>query len=112
MRNDFNLVSRHPIHRQQQLLRLVRHDDDAPRHIGDAVDDVALHRCRFGKNSVKSSDDGNGQARQQRQDIVTGFATEDAEFMLQADDVELSAIEEVGCAHIVVEAVGVDLKAH
>ena len=31
-----------------------------------------------------------------RHDMVAGFTTEDAEFMLEGDDIELTCIQEVG----------------
>ena len=72
--------------------------------------DAALRRCRLGKNRVKRRDDRHGQPREQRQDVAAGFAAENAEFVLQGNDVELAGIQEVGRAHVVLDSLVVDLK--
>ena len=67
--------------------------------LDDPVQDAALHRCRLGQNGVKRRDDRHGQPREQRHDVAAGFAAEDAEFMLERDDVELTCVQEVGRTH-------------
>ena len=110
VRDDFDLFRRHPVDGAQQLAAFLRHDDDPRRHVDDPIHDVALRRRRLGQNGVKRRDDRHGQPREQRHDVAAGLAAENAEFMLQADDVELTGIQEVGRTHIVFELVIVDLK--
>ena len=112
VRDDLDLFRRHPVDGAQQLPAFLRHDDDPRRHVDDPVQHATLHRCRLGQNGVKRRDDRHGQAREQRQDVAAGFAAENAEFMLQRDDVELPCIQEVGRTHVVLDLVVVDLKAN
>ena len=53
--------------------------------------DAALRRGRFGQNRMERGDDRHRQPRQQRQDVAARLAAENAEFMLEGDDFELSA---------------------
>ena len=72
---------------------------------------AALRRRRLGKNRMQRGDDRHGQPRQQRHDVAARVAAENAEFMLEGDDVEPAGIQEVGRAHVIVDPVVVDLKA-
>ena len=112
VRDDLDLVCRHPIHGAQQLSTFLRHDDDPRRYFDDAIHDIALRRGRLGQDGVQRRDDRHGQPRQQRHDVAARFATEDAEFMLETDDFELARIQEIGRPHVVLDFVIVDLKAH
>ena len=58
----------------------------------------ALRRRRLGEHGVQRRDDRHGQARQQRHDVAAGLAAENAEFVLQGDDVEPAGVQELGGA--------------
>jgi hypothetical protein len=45
--------------------------------------------------SVKRNDNGHSQFAQECQDMAAGRPTENAEFVLQADDVHVADVEEV-----------------
>jgi hypothetical protein len=61
---------------------------------------------------MKRRNGRHGQPRKQRHDVVAGFTTENAEFMLEGNDFELARIQEVGRVHVVFYSVIVDLKAN
>ena len=110
VRNDFDLFRRHAVHGPQQFTGLLGHDDDLRRSIDDSAQDVALHGSRFRKDGVKGADDRHGQPRKQRQDVTAGVAAENAKLMLEADDLELLCIQELGGARVFVQIRIVDLK--
>jgi hypothetical protein len=61
---------------------------------------------------MKGRDDRHGQPREQRHDVLAGFTTKDAEFMLEGDDIELTCIQEVGRMQVVLYSAIVNLKAN
>ena len=112
MRDNLDLFRRHPVYGAQQLAAFLGHDDDPRRRVDDPMHDIALRRCRLGQDGVKRRDDRHGQPREQRHDVAARFAAEDAEFVLERDDFELTCIQEVGRTHVVFYFVVVDLKAN
>ena len=84
----------HAIDGSQQFTALLRHDD----HRGRGVDDLTAARgaapARLGQNRVQGRHDRHVELRQQRQDVTARLAAEYSELVLEADDIELSAIEE------------------
>ena len=63
--------------------------------LDDALHYRALDRAgRLGQHRVQCRDDRHGQARQQFENVGAGFAAENAEFVLQADDVEPAGVQE------------------
>ena len=74
---------------------------------------LALRRRRLRQHGVQRGDDRHGQPREQRQDVAAGLAAEDAEFVLQRDDVELPGVQEVGGAPVILDPLAVvDLQPH
>ena len=55
---------------------------------------------RLLQNGMKRGDDGHPQFAQERQDVAAGRPAENAELVLQADDVHVADIEEVRGAQI------------
>ncbi len=55
--------------------------------------------------------DRHGEARQQLEDVAAGFAAENSEFVLQANEVETAGIQEVGGADVVFDIVVLDLES-
>ena len=98
VRDDLDLLGRHADRRCRSSSRaLLGHDDDAaPTASMIALEHGALRRRRLGQDGVQRRDDRHGQPRQQRQDVAAGLAAEDAELVLQRDDVELAGVQEVG----------------
>ena len=95
MGDDLDLVVRHAIDVAQQFAALLGHHDDLRGHLDDALHHRALSRRRLGQHGVQRRDDRHGQARQQRQDMGAGFAAENAELVLQTDDVEPAGVEKL-----------------
>ena len=61
VRNDLNLFRRNPVYVTQQPAAFFRHDDDPRRRIHDPVQNIAVCRCRLGKNRMQRRDDRHGQ---------------------------------------------------
>ena len=72
--------------------------------LDDALHHRALGRGRLGQHRMQRRDDRHGEARQQLEDVAAGFAAENAEFVLQADDIEPAGVQEGRGAHIVFDA--------
>jgi hypothetical protein len=107
---DLDLVIRHAIDVAQQFTALAGHHDDLRGHLDDALHHRSLSRRRRGQHRVQCRDDRHGQTRQQFQDMRPGFATENSEFVLQTDDVEPAGVEKRCAAHILLDAVVLDLQ--
>jgi hypothetical protein len=69
-----------------------------------------LRRVRLGQHRVQRRHDRHGQTRQQLEDVGAGFAPENSELVLQANDVEPAGIQEGRGAHIFFDAVIPDLQ--
>ena len=110
VRDDFDLVVRHAIDAAQQLASLVGHHDDLRRRLDDALHDRTLGRGRLGQHRVQRCDDWHAEARKQLEDVSAGFAAENSEFVLQANDVEPASVQEGRGAHIVFNRVILDLQ--
>ena len=57
-------------------------------------------RSRFTQDSVKRGDNRHSQFAQKRQNVTAGGPAENAEFVLQTDDVHVADVEEVRGAQI------------
>ena len=108
--DDLDLVVRHAIDAAQQLAALVGHHDDLRRRIDDALHHRALGGGRLGQHRVQRRDDRHAEARKQLENVSAGFAAENAEFVLQANDVEPAGVQEGRGAHIVFDRVILDLQ--
>ena len=98
--NDLDLVVRHLIDAAQQFAALVGHHHDLRRGLDDALHHRALRGRRLGQHGVERRHDRHGEARQQLEDVAAGFAAENSEFVLQANDVEPAGVQEVcGARH-------------
>ncbi len=109
VRDDFDLLVGDMIDRPQQLPALFSHHHDLGRCLDNSRDDIALGLCRLGQDRVQRGDDRDGQARQQGHDLTSGFAAENAEFMLQGNRLEAAAVEVLGRPHIIIGPIVVDL---
>src|ERR1039457_953029 len=61
---------------------------------------------------MKGSDNRHSQFAQQRQDVTTGGPSVNAELVLQADDVDVANVEEVGGAQVGRQVLLLNLKAN
>ena len=108
--NDLDLVVRHLIDAAQQLAALFGHHHHLRGRLDDAFHHRALRRRRLGQHGVQRRHHRHGEARQQHEDVGTGLAAENSEFVLQTNDVEPAGVQEVGRAHIVFDIVVLDLQ--
>ncbi len=67
---------------------------------------------RLRQNRVKRGDSRHSQFAQECQDVATGGPTENAELVLQADDVHVADVEEVRCAQIGRQVLLLNLEAN
>ena len=111
VRDDLDLVGRHVIDAAQQLAALLGHHDDLRRGLDDALHHARAACRRLGQHRMQRRHDRHGQARQQHQDVLAGFAAENAELVLQRDDVEAAGVQEVRGTQIFFELVVLDLQA-
>ena len=65
---------------------------------------------RLGQHRVQRRDDRHAEPRKQLEDVSAGFAAEDSEFVLQANDVKAAGVQEGRGADIVFDGVILDLK--
>src|ERR1700689_2498442 len=70
-----------------------------------------LHRGRLGQHGMERGHHRHGEAGQQDENVGTGCAAKNSEFVLQADRVEAAGIQEIGGARIGVDIVGFDLQS-
>ena len=64
------------------------------------------------EHGVQRGDDRHPQVAQQPHDVAAGRAAEDAELVLEADDVGIGEIEEVGRPQVRVDFLLLDLEPH
>ena len=110
MGDDLDLVVRHPIDAPQQFTALVGHHDDLRGRLDDATHHGALDRSWLFQHGVQCRDDRHGKARQQLEDVGAGFAAENPEFVLQADDVEPAGVQKRRRPNILFDCVVLDLQ--
>jgi len=108
VRDDFDLLARHVVDGAQQLARFFGHHDDFDRGRDHAFEDVTLRDGRRGKDGMQRRHHGYGEVIEQRQDEAAGLAAENAELVLQRDDIEAAAIDELGGARITFDEIGLD----
>ncbi len=104
VRDQHDLVRRYRVCGRQDLPAGFRHDDDFRRKGDDLFHDGALSGARLRKYGVKRRDDRHLQAREQFDDVATGFTAENAEFMLKRYDVELRSVQEFRGLHVTFDA--------
>ena len=63
------------------------------------------------QNRMQRGDHGHSQFAQERQDVTAGRPAENAELVLQADDVHIADVEEVGGAQIGRQVLLLNLEA-
>ena len=111
VRDDLDLVVRHPIDAAQQFAAFLGHHDDLRGRLDDSLQHRALDRGRLGQHGVQRRHHRHGEARQQRQDVGAGFAAENSEFVLQAHGVEPAGVQEICGAHVLFDIVVLDLQS-
>ena len=95
VRDHRDLLDADAIDRSQELPTFLRHDDEAGGSPCDLPDHGALLRARLCEHRVQRRDDRHVERGDQRQDLLAVLAAEDAEFVLQRDDVRRPPVEQV-----------------
>ena len=98
VRDDLDLARRHVMHRAQELVAFLRHDDELGRRVDDLAHHVVLGGRRLREHGVKGGHDRHFQARQQLDDIAARLATENPVLVLEARDVVARVVQELGRA--------------
>src|SRR3546814_11522845 len=80
----------------QHVAGLVGHDDHPRRCGNDILHDAALRRGRPIENRVQGGDERRLEPRYEAENQRACLAAEDAELMLEADEIERLAIDELG----------------
>ena len=86
------------------------HHDQAGRELGDLTEHAALLGAGLLEHGVQRRDDRHPQVAQQADDMAAGRAAEDAVLVLEADDVGVGEIEEIGRPQVRVELLFLDLE--
>ncbi len=112
VRNDVDLLRRNAVDRMQQIASLLCHHHDLRGPLDYVGQHTLLDRIRLGENRMQRSDEWHVQLRHESLYVGSGLAAEDAELMLQADDIEGTCIEARRSARIVLRVHVVNLRLH
>jgi hypothetical protein len=74
------------------------HYDETVRERGQFVEDLPLSGIRFFQDGVERRDNRHAQFAQQGEDVTARRPSEDPVLMLEADDIHIADVEEVGGA--------------
>ena len=95
MRDEIDLGRRCLVNLLQHLAPPLSHDHEPGRERDQLVHYAPLVGFRLPQNGMKRSDNGHSQFAQECQDMAAGRPAENAELVLQADDVHVADVEEV-----------------
>ena len=87
------------------------HDDHAGRELADLTEHTALLGAGILEDGVQGGDDRHAQVAQQTDDMAAGRTAEDAVLVLEADDIGIGEIEEIGRSQVGVELLLLDFEA-
>src|SRR5579863_394738 len=110
VRDDLYLCGHHLIDGAQQLPALFGHDNEAGGCIDDVAKDAALRGCRLREHGMERGYERHGEPGKKGHDVAAGLATEDAEFVLQRDDLAPCPIQDIGRTLIIPEPAVIDLQ--
>ena len=88
------------------------HDDQPCRERDQLLHDAPLVGSRLTQNGMKRRDNRHPQFAQECQDVTAGGSAEDAELVLQADDVHVADVEKVRGAEIGRQVLFFNLKTN
>src|SRR5271154_3010327 len=112
VRYDLDLTGCHVMNGEEKFAALFCHDYDFRRTIDDLTHHIALGARPFDQYRVKRRDNRHFKARQEFENVATGLTAENPIFVLERNNIESCAIEELGCLDIVSDPVVVNLEAH
>jgi len=97
---------------EEDLAAAFGHDDEVAGAGEEAVHDAALIGVGLFEDGVEGGDDGHAEFAEEGKDVAAGGAAVDAELVLEADDVDVGDVEEVGGAEVGGEVLLFDLEAN
>ena len=86
------------------------HHDHAGGELADLTQHAALLGAGVLEDGVQRCDDRHAQIAQQPNDVAAGRTAEDAVFVLKADDIRVSEIEEIGRTQVGVDLLLLDFE--
>jgi hypothetical protein len=98
--NHVDLFERHAMHLLQKLGTIFAHHDDTAAETQDLLHHAALVRGGLSQNGMKRGHDRHAQLPESAQNVRSGLSAKDAVFVLQAEDLKASHIEEVSSAAV------------
>ena len=112
MRDQIDLGRRRLVNILQHLPSALGHDHQPGRERDQLLHHAPLVGSRLAQNGMQRCDDGHSQFAQERQDVTAGRPAENAELVLQADDVHVADVEEVRGAQIGRQVLLLNLEAN
>src|SRR5579863_594570 len=96
MRNQVDLAAGYFEYLLQELGRQLAHHDQAVRQGHDLLHDPPLVRTGFAKDGVESGDERHAETAEKGQNVTARRATKNSILMLQAHQIEIAEIQELG----------------
>ena len=106
------LAGRRLVNLLQHLPPALGHHHQPGRERDQLLHHAPLVGSRLAQHGVQRGDDGHSQFAQQRQNVAAGRPAENAELVLQADDVHVADVEEIRRAQIGRQVLLLDLEAN
>ncbi len=96
MRNQRDLRPWHPVDADEKVGGARAHRHEPIRQDRQFLQHVALRRVRFVEHRVQCRDNRHAEVVQQGENVAAGWPAEDPVLVLEADDVDVADVEEVG----------------
>jgi hypothetical protein len=110
VRNHLDLLGGRVVDLVQKLAGLLGHDHH-PRGDGDdPVDHSPLNARRLRQDRMQRCHHGHAEPVEQRENVVAGFAAEDAELVLERDNIVPAVIQNIRCVSVVLDRLVADFK--
>src|SRR5438270_4478270 len=100
VRNEVDFFLRHAVNLMQELRAARAHYYQSIGQAGDFFQYSPLVRIRLAQNGVQGCDNGHAQLTQQGQNVTAGAPTKNPIFVLEAHEVYVVDVQEVGRAEI------------
>ena len=96
VRNHVDFAGRHAVYIAQETGGMLAHHDQTIREMCNLVENRTLVRIRITQNRMKCCHERHFQLAEQRQDVTTSDSSENAVFVLHADQIVSIEIEKLG----------------
>ena len=112
VRDEIDLGRRRLVYLLQHLSSALGHDHQPGGERDQPFHHAPLVGSRLAQNGMKGGDDGHSQFAQKRQDVTADRPAENAELVLQADDVHVADIQKVRGTQIGRQVLLLNLEAN